>query len=316
MNTTSSCRMTSRRSGSYAVLLLILISSFTIIRGQQADCQQKDLDKLNINELIQDAERNGASMHQRLPEYTYIQKRITREYGENHKLTVRIREYEAFPTQVNGRHRHILSLIGRDGVPVPGDQIERNRLSAAKEMEQAERGQIPAPEAHEASNPVQYVTAGIGIGSDGTGIWLSASQFLHHCRFSNPRRTEIDGREMIMLDMHSCRVSPRTLREDYLEKIAGTVWIDEADRVAVRFAAWPALSTGSTAEDVIAYEQRRLNTGIWVPGRIRLNGLGRSEIFNGVDKDITFEFSGYQRFSTEITEPDIIAPKKKPIPPQ
>lgn len=316
MNIQSSYPGTSRWSGSYAVLLLILTLSFTIIRGQQADCQQKDLDKLNISELIQDAERNGAIMHQRLPEYTYIQKRITREFGENHKLTIRIREYEAFPTQVNGRHRHILSLISRDGVPVPGDQIDKNRLSAAREMEQAERGQMPAPDAHEASTPVQYVTAGIGIASDGTGIWLSASQFLHHCRFSNPRRTEIEGRGMIVLDMNACRVSPRTLREDYLEKIAGTVWIDETDRVAVRFAAWPAISTGSTAEEVIAYEQMRLSSGIWVPGRIRLNGLGRSEIFNGVDKDMTFEFRDYQRFGTEITEPDIIAPKKKPVPPQ
>lgn len=310
MDTISSYRVISRRNGYYAVLLLILISSFTIIRGQQ------DLEKLNISELIQDAERNGAIMHQRLPEYTYIQKRITREFGENHRQTVRIREYEAFPTQVNGRHRHILSLISRDGVPVPEDQLEKNRLSAANEMEQAERGELPAPDAHEESNSVQYVTAGIGIGSDGTGIWLSASQFLHHCRFSNPRRTEIDGREMIMLDMHSCRVSPRTLREDYLEKIAGTVWIDVADRVAARFAAWPVASTVSTAEEVIAYEQLRLNTGIWVPGRIRLNGLGRSAIFNGVDKDITFEFREYRRFSTEIREPDITAPQKKPIPPQ
>ncbi len=301
---------------------LFMVLSFWPIQGQQPAGQQRDLESLDIQALIRESDRNGSIQHQRLPEFTYIQKRITREIGANKKLTERIREFEAYPVRVGGRHRHILSLISMDGVPVPSDQVEKNRVSAAREMEQAERAELAAPEAHDSSNPIQYVTAGIGIGADGTGVWVSASQFLHHCRFSHPRRTELGGRDMIMLAMHSCRVSPQSTRENYLEKIAGIVWIDESDKVVARIEAWPAATdtkdifSSRPVDEIIVYDQKLIQGGIWVPRRIRLNGLSKAAIFNGVDKDITFEFRDYQHFSTEIKDPEILDPKKKPIPPQ
>lgn len=127
---------------------------------------------------------------------------------------------------------------------------------------------------------------------------------------------------MIMLAMHSCRVSPQSTRENYLEKIAGIVWIDESDKVVARIEAWPAATdtkdifSSRPVDEIIVYDQKLIQGGIWVPRRIRLNGLSKAAIFNGVDKDITFEFRDYQHFSTEIKDPEIIDPKKKPFPPQ
>lgn len=312
------------RSPAYFCLLVIifLISPFMTIQGQQTDCHQKDLESLDVQALIRESDRNGSIQHQRLPEFTYIQKRTIREIGPDKKLTERIREFEAYPVRVGGRQRHILSLISMDGVPVPSDQVEKNRVTAAREMEQAERAGLAAPEAHDSSNPIQYVTAGIGIGADGTGVWVSASQFLHHCRFSHPRRTELGGRDMIMLAIHSCRVSPQSARENYLEKIVGIVWIDESDKVVARIEAWPAATdtkdifSSRPVDEIIVYDQKLIQGGIWAPRRIRLNGLSKAAIFNGVDKDITFEFRDYQHFSTEIKDPEILDPKKKPTPPQ
>jgi hypothetical protein len=55
----------------------------------------------------------------------------------------------------------------------------------------------------------------------------------------------------------------------------------------------------------------RLPNGLWVPKRIRLNAIGKADIFNGTDKDMTFEFSQYQRFATEVKDIQQITLKPK-----
>lgn len=88
------------------------------------------------------------------------------------------------------------------------------------------------------------------------------------------------------------------------------------DKVVVRLEAWPKTSVSGQerpANEVIVYEQQRVQEGIWAPRRIRLNGIGNATVFNGVDKDMSFEFTDYRHFSTEIKDTEIVAPKKKPL---
>lgn len=302
--------------------MLILAAAMTPVRTKSI--QQGALGSFDVQSLVKSSDLNGAAMHQRLPEYTYIQTRITREKDRNGRVSERVRQYEAYPINVSGRHRHILSMISRDGVAIPPDQIEKNRRLAVDEMEKAELTEVPSPDAHDAAAPVQYVTAGIGIGASGEGVWLSASQFLHHCRFSDPFRISFGGRDTIRLVFHSCRVYPASRRENYLEGLSGIAWIDEADKVVVRIEAWPAsdamnsheILSSRPADPTIVYDQQLIHGGIWAPRLIRLNGIGRSAIFNGVDKDMAFKFTDYKHFSTEIRDPDIADPRKKPIPHQ
>lgn len=102
---------------------------------QQTAAPQQTSDSLDIPALIRESDRNGAAMHQRLLEFTYIQKRTTRETGPKGKVVERVREFEAYPVKTEGRHRHVLSLIKKDGVPLSEKQIEQNRRLAVGEME-------------------------------------------------------------------------------------------------------------------------------------------------------------------------------------
>ena len=56
----------------------------------------------------------------------------------------------------------------------------------------------------------------------------------------------------------------------------------------------------------------RLPSGLWFLKRIRLNAIGKAALFNGTDKDMTFEFSQYQRFATEVKDIQQITLKSKP----
>src|SRR5262249_30293490 len=119
--------------------------------------------------------------------------------------------------------------------------------------------------------------------------------------------------------IHSCASNMSSPRERYLASMAGVVWIDAADKVVARLEAWPR--RGGTAQEVpytppdartLGYGQMRLANGPGVSKRIRLNALGQAALFNGTDKDMTFGFSQYQRFSTEVKDLQQMTLKSKP----
>jgi hypothetical protein len=260
-------------------------------------------------------------MHLRLPEYTYLQKRLSRELDQRGKPIEHAAVYEAYPITVQGRYRHVISLISENGAAISPKRLKKAREQAAKELETAERenaSAAPLPKAE------KYVTAGIGLSQIGDGVWIGVSQFLRKCRFSAPRYNRLAGRDMIALDIQSCAGNANDPRERYLSGMAGIVWIDAADKVVARLLAWPKPSMperatpepeiplAPTDTETVVYEQMRLPNGLWVPKRIRLNAIGKSALFNGTNKDMTFEFSHYQRFSTEVNEIQQMTVKSKP----
>ena len=278
-----------------------------------------DLSSLDIPSLIRDSDRLGAAMHLRLPEYTYLQTRLSRELDQRGKMVERVSAYEAYPIKVLGHHRHIISLVNEGGAPVSPKRLKKERQQAAKEIEAAERDSGFQANAAPTASAEKYVTAGIGVSQAGDGVWIGVSQFLRQCRFSAPRYDRLADRDMIALDIHSCAGNVSDPREQYLARMDGVVWIDAADKVVARLKAWPAhaaseqeMPSALPDAETLVYEQMRLPNGLWVPKRIRLNAIGKATLFNGTDKDMTFEFSQYQRFDTEVNDLQHVTLKPKP----
>jgi hypothetical protein len=257
-------------------------------------------------------------MHSRLPEYTYLQTRIWREPKRGGKLVEHVNVYEAYPIIVLGHHHHITNLISEDGAPVSPKRLKKERQLAAKEMETAEGASATRAIGASPAGAERYVTAGIGVSQAGDGVWVGVSQFLRQCRFDAPRYDRLADRDMIALNIHSCSGGVSSIGEQYLSEMTGIVWIDLADRVVTRLEAWPKRAAVAEAsslplnEETIVYEQTRLPGGLWVPKRIRLNAINKAELFNGTDKDMTFEFSQYQRFNTEVKDLEQMTLKSKP----
>ncbi len=276
-----------------------------------------DLSSLDIPLLIRDSDRLGTAMHLRLPEYTYLQTRVSRELDQRGKMVERASAYEAYPIKVLGHQRHVISMISENGAPVSLKRLKKERQQAAKEIETAEREsalQVGAP----AAGAEKYVAAGIGVSQAGDGVWIGVSQFLRQCRFEAPRYERLADRDMIALNIRSCAGEVGDPREQYLARMAGVVWIDAVDKVVARLEAWPAPETmpemapAPRKAETIVYEQMRLPNGLWFPKRIRLNAIGKAALFNGTDKDMTFEFSHYQRFNTEVEDLRQATLKTKP----
>jgi hypothetical protein len=274
---------------------------------------------MDIPLLIRDSDRLGSAMHSRLPEYTYLQTRLSREFDQRGRLVERVSVYEAYPIKVLGRHRHVISLVSEDGAPVSAKRLKKERQQAAKEIEKAERDGALRSGGAPAAGEEKYVTAGIGVNQVGDGVWIGVSQFLRNCRFGEPRHVRLSGRDMIALNINSCAGGASAPRERYLAGMVGVVWIDAADKIVVRLEAWPKraapeqeVASAPPDAETIVYEQMRLPNGLWVPKRIRLNAIGKAELFNGTNKDMTFEFSHYQRFNIEVEDFQPAPPKTKP----
>lgn len=253
-------------------------------------------------------------MHQRLPEYTYMQKRVIREPAGRGRITEKVRLYEAYPMRMQNRHRHVIILVSKDGVPLSKERTDKERAAAVRRMEQVEREEAGA---EDGGGDGRHVSVGIGISPDGEGVIFGISQFLRQCEFSMPRRVQMADREAIVLAFRPRPDVAFAAREKYITQLVGEVWIDAADRVVARLEAWlpPRSSNAPVAMSGVAlavYEQMRLPDGLWVPRLIRLNALGQMARFNGVDKEMIFEFSEYHHFSTTIEGETLEPPKKRP----
>jgi len=278
-----------------------------------------EISSLDIPLLIRESDRVGAAMHLQLPEYTYIQTRLSRELNQRGKLIEHSSAYEAYPLKVNGHHRHVISMISEDGVPLSPKRLKQERLEAAKEIEEAERENTSELSGVPPTGTEKYITAGIGLSQAGDGVWVGVSQFLQKCSFEKPRYERLADRYMIALNIHSCSGNNSTPRERYMAEMAGVVWIDAVDKVVARLEAWPMRAATEQEREAAApevetlvYEQMRLKNGLWVPKRIRLNAIGKSALFNGIDRDMTFEFSIYQHYNTEVNELQQVTLKSKP----
>jgi hypothetical protein len=273
----------------------------------------------SINSLILESEKVGAAMHARLPEYTYVQTRIVRELDSKRKIVEHTSAYEAYPVNVLGHRRHIISLIREDGAPLSPKRLRKERQQAASAIEAAERDNATGRAGASPKTDDKYISAGIGLNRSGEGVWIGVSQFLRHCRFGELRREALAGREMIALTIESCSIDEQNHRERYLSRMTGTLWIDASENVVARLEAWPTAqaeqsekgATAGLAGETIVYEQVRLQNGLWVPRRIRLNAIGRAALFNGTDNDMTFEFTEYLHFGAEVKdlEQAILKPK-------
>jgi hypothetical protein len=186
-------------------------------------------------------------------------------------------------------------------------------------METAERERVLEAPGAPTSSAGRYVTAGIGLSQAGGGVWIGVSQFLQQCSFGAARYDRLDDRDMIVLDIQSCASNVNAPQVQYLAGLAGIVWIDVADKVVARLEAWPRAEAPEQElpsllpdAETFVYEQMRLPNGLWVPKRIRLNAIGKAGLFNGTDKDMTFGFSHYQHFNTEVNDLQQVTLKSKP----
>lgn len=269
-------------------------------------------------ELLRQTDANGGVLHKNLLNYTYQLKKIHRVLNERgNSVYLQEQVFEAYPI----RGEHVLITLSRNGIP--SRTVSDERKQAAKQLEEAEKLRASGKEDPNSGDEAGgYVSAGvIGVYAGKTGyVSINISTILRSCEFFSPRTEKIGDREMVVLNYRHRAGTKLSPNHSYIAGLVGTVWIDSADKVLARLEGWPVSaaafdlvqSAAPRDEAALIYQQNRQADGTWVPSLIRMNAGGRTDLFDGLNWDVVFEFSNYQRFNTQADDAKINGPVKTP----
>jgi hypothetical protein len=281
-------------------------------------------EEVDIPALVRESDFNGATIHLRLLDYTYTLKRTRRKLDTHSKVKEEeINIFEAYPVM----GMHVLLSVSKNGARVPEAKMLEARRRAGEDLTRAETAatdqRTAVSQAAAGSELKRHLILGMRVGSAGkaVSVFWDPSDFLRLCEFSAPRRAIINNRETIVLEFRARAGLNFPKTKSFIARLVGRLWIDKLDRVVVRLEGWPpsgetaaqgnGQSTAGTAASAIVYEQGRLPTGEWFPHYVRMNSNGDPTLFNGLNWDLTFEFSDYKRFNTDIKQVEIEPPKQK-----
>ena len=291
--------------------------------------------KVDIAGLVKEAVCKGAG--DMMAEYSYVLTSASRE--KDKKGRVKKEEtttYEVYiPTLRGGTGAAgILLVTSRNGVPVPPNELEKERLRAGQRLEEEEneiaRRSAPRTESGQdrttgmlplGKYPQMRIKRGLfGIG--GVDVALGLQPFLEKCELTLIGREQSQGRETLIFNFAP---RPGVLfdnDEKYVRLLDGTIWIDAKDRIVTKLEGRPASVKGTAAADAapppgekppaVLIEMTRLPEGVWLPSVVRLNGADYPTLFGGVNSDTTLTYSEYKRFTAEAKDAQLETPGTPP----
>jgi hypothetical protein len=140
---------------------------------------------------------------------------------------------------------------------------------------------------------------------------VGISEILPLMRVSNARRVSLNARAALAFDfVGDHHAKAHGLAENAARKIAGTVWIDEADRAVARLEArfddtfrigGGFVATIQKGTSLI-FEQSPLEPELWMPSVSEIHLAARELLVKGLRQNIHIKDSGFRRFDVGVLQ--------------
>ncbi|HEX5709513.1 MAG TPA: hypothetical protein VFX96_19610 [Pyrinomonadaceae bacterium] len=280
---------------------------------------------LDVPALLRDLERNQREVDRRVDDYTFTRKvteRKLNDRGEVTKETVTV--HEVYPVAGWG---WVMKLVSENGAPLAPERAAKEEKRVTEELEKAVR-ELPKLEQKRerqkaeraAKREARQRKAG-GAASDDEGDEdnIGITTFLRATELVAPRAERFRDRDTVVFDFRPrAGFKARSRAESIVSKLAGTVWIDPADRQVMRleahFAEGFKVGGGLLASikpgSAFVFEQARMPDGVWLPRFSQVNLSAKVFLFAGLTVNETREYSDYKRFSTKTDDGKLDAPKE------
>lgn len=200
------------------------------------------------------------------------------------------REYDIF--WINGVE--VRKLLKKDGRDLTSEE-------ARKESERIDKESAKASEKREKE-------AARGKPTDSRGNdEVTVSRFLELGRFTSPRRIQMGGRDTIVVEYAGDPgAKTKNSFENVIRDMAGTLWIDEKDRVIVQlqghfvdaFKIGGGLMVSIQKDTSFGMQQTRINDEVWLPAHIEGRGEARVFLFFKFNGSLNIVNSDYRKFKT------------------
>ena len=194
----------------------------------------------------------------------------------------------------------ISTLIKKDGKPLSATEQKKETEKAQKRVEEVQKHQAKKDakeeKAKEEGKPQKD--------EETVGIEL----FLRTCQFVNPRRERFRGQDVLVFDFESNpEYKPRNWEEKIVQKLAGTIWVDEKAQDVARLEAYfvgDAKIAGGLLANVregtgFVFEQEFVNNEVWLPTYEEAHVGARVLLVKGFRVSEVTRYSDYKKFRVE-----------------
>ncbi len=200
-----------------------------------------------------------------------------------------LKEYEVF--YLAGQE--IERLVAKDGKPLPADKEKDEASRVEKKVRDFQR-----------KKEKQAERVARGEKEEEPGI----STFLRVSKFTNPRRVEFRGQNVVAFDFEPLpNYHAKNRLEKVLQGLVGTTWVDDQAKEIVKLEAHFARSLkfggGLLAAvkpgSAFVFEQTLVNNEVWLPSYAEIHLSGRV-LFKGMKVDRIIRYSEYKKFRVEM----------------
>lgn len=190
-----------------------------------------------------------------------------------------------------GGHR-ISRLIGKDGHDLSPAERRKEEEKVSQRIEKYKKAQERKDSAK----------------STDSGKQLTIETFLRICRFTNPRRIALNGRDTIVFDFSGNPESKtHGILENALKKLTGTMWIDEASREVTRmearfgetFKVGGGLLGSVEKGSSFVFEQALVNNEVWLPTYSEANLRARLLLIKDLREHEVTRYGDYRKFRAD-----------------
>ncbi len=307
----------------FAGLLLLLPPSGVSAQQTTVPQEQSARPLPDVATLMQQVESNQRRFEALARNYTYRESEELQEF-DSHEGLKKTRRREA-------------DVFWIDGVPIERTvSLDGQPLSAEEQKKESERVDKQAAKARERRDKADAE----GKETDPRGHDLvTASRILELGSFSNPRREVVAGRDTIVVDYAgNPKAKTHNAAESVFQELAGTVWVDEEDKV-VQHAEGHFANDFKIAGGLVASVKKgtsfegtfvKINNEVWLPQGFHARGQMRYLLFFSLNGEGRVAISDYRKFRATSTllpsyskvdpespepEPSAPAPPPQPGPP-
>ncbi|HEX7729613.1 MAG TPA: hypothetical protein VF392_11295 [Terracidiphilus sp.] len=278
--------------------MLLRIAAFAILLalGRNAVAQNIEAPLPDIRQLMAEVQKHQRELDQVRESYTYTTLQTIQDIDSSGRVKkTTTEEHEAFFV-----HGHVIErVVKRNGQPLSGHDMDKETERVTKLVEKAEK--TPT------GQPLE-------------GPSITVSRILELMEVRNPRRELYRGRHAIVFDFVGRKdVKTHGMAEDASKKLAGTMWIDEADRQVAhldvhftddfRVAAglFASIQKGSSFH----FDQSPVEDGLWLPTGGEGNVQARVLLVKGIRQHVVERDYDYKRFRVETQAGHTAQPAKK-----
>lgn len=256
----------------------------------------------DIPALLQSLQANEDKIEDILDTYSYNQKIVRRELGDDGVL----RETESETRQLSFyKGFRVARLVEKNGKPLSEKEQKNEDEEVQKRVAEIEK-QIAKKEAKAAAQK-----------SNGTpeeeNRRVSIAEVLRASLLVNPRRERFRGRSVIVFDFEPNPKFDYKNAKSFLKffgKTAGVMWIDAEDKQVARIEAVLAdsfkIGGGVLAKlrkgASFTLEQERVGDEIWLPSVADINLSVRVLLVKGIELNQVIKSYDYRKFNTEVKD--------------